>query len=200
MRHRLAHVFAATLVALGLAACGAAGDAPRDETDVASGEAPAEATAPEEESPPAKTYAVARVIDGDTVELRNGRRVRLVQIDAPEARDGECYGIEASAVLSAILPKGTKITLEPDPELDKVDQYDRLLRYVFKGTKNVNLALVRRGAAGPWFYRGEKGRYARPLLKAAKRARADGRGLWAACPAAVLDPSRALQTGPASAE
>ena len=44
----------------------------------------------------AEGAVVARVIDGDTVELVDGRRVRLVQIDTPE-KGTECYGDEASA-------------------------------------------------------------------------------------------------------
>lgn len=139
-----------------------------------------------------KAATVERVIDGDTLELRNGVRVRLVQIDSPES-DGECYGAEATEVLSAILPAGTKILLVADPKLDKVDQYGRLLRYVFEGNKNVNLALVKRGAASVWFYDGDRGRYANQLLKAAKAARAADRGLWGKCEAR-LDATSALRT------
>lgn len=41
----------------------------------------------------ASDYRVNRVIDGDTIELTNGQRVRLVQIDTPEVYSGyECYG------------------------------------------------------------------------------------------------------------
>jgi endonuclease YncB( thermonuclease family) len=36
---------------------------------------------------------IDHVADGDTVALRNGQRVRLVQIDTPEIFFGtECYG------------------------------------------------------------------------------------------------------------
>jgi endonuclease YncB( thermonuclease family) len=165
--------------------------------------APAE-TAPAETAPPvpsaaeAKTQlvSVARVIDGDTIELRNGDRVRLVQIDSPEVGE-ECFADEATEVLSAILPVGTKVRLAADRRLDDVDRYERLLRYVFKGKKNVNLTLVERGAASVWFYDGDTGRYAHRLLKAVKRAKADNRGLWGACPGTKLDPTRAVETNPA---
>ena len=42
-------------------------------------------------------YRIDHVVDGDTVALRDGRRVRLVQIDTPEVFFGaECYGRAAS--------------------------------------------------------------------------------------------------------
>ncbi len=138
--------------------------------------------------------AVAEVVDGDTIRLGDGRSVRLVQIDAPE-REGECYGAEARRLLERLLPRGSRVRVEADPALDRVDRYGRLLAYVYKGHLNVNLELVRRGAAAPYFYRGDRGRYAPSLLAAARRARAEGRGLWGACPQARLRPGRALATG-----
>src|SRR6478672_2418618 len=48
------------------------------------------------------TYDIDHVTDGDTVVLRNGQRVRLVQIDTPEVFFGkECYGPQASATTQA---------------------------------------------------------------------------------------------------
>ena len=48
-------------------------------------------SAPAAISTPAVIYRVARVIDGDTIELGNGKHVRLVQVDAPEVFFGvEC--------------------------------------------------------------------------------------------------------------
>ena len=41
------------------------------------------------------------------------------------------------------------VTLEADPALDRVDRYGRLLRYVLRAGRNVNLELVRLGAAAP---------------------------------------------------
>ena len=87
------------------------------------------------------------------------------------------------------------MTLEPDPALDRVDRYGRVLRYVRRVAANVNLELVRRGAAAPYFYGGDRGRYAGELLRAAHAAKAAKRGLWRACPATVLDPERAIATG-----
>ena len=141
---------------------------------------------------------IARVIDGDTVALTNGRRVRLVQIDSPEVRGGECYSAAATRELRRLLPVGARVGLEADPRLDHVDRYGRLLRYVRAGARNVNLELVRRGAATVWFYRGERGRYAAALLKAARAARSAHRGLWGAC-RAVWNPNGSAQTQPKGA-
>ena len=62
-----------------------------------------------------------------------------------------------------------------------MDQYGRLLRYVHVGDRNVNLELVRRGAAAPYFFHGEHGRYASELENAGEAARDAGRGMWGAC-------------------
>lgn len=142
-------------------------------------------------SPPPPPLTLARVIDGDTIALDNGDRVRLVQIDAPE-RSGECYGKKAGAVLRQLLPVGTEVRLEADRRLDKADRYGRLLRYVFVGRRNVNLMLVQRGAASVWYFQGDKGRYAARLLAAAEGAQAAGRGAWGAC-VATLDPTRGFE-------
>jgi micrococcal nuclease len=139
---------------------------------------------------------VARVLDGDTIVLTSGERVRLVQIDTPE-KDTECYGKAASALTRRLLPPGTSVRIEPDPRLDQVDRYGRRLAYVWRGGDNVNLRLVREGAAGIWFFDGRYGRYSNALLKAAEQARANHRGLWGACPLARFDPADSLSSGPA---
>ena len=139
---------------------------------------------------------VAEVVDGDTLRLDDGRLVRLVQIDAPEPRDRECYGADATAALLELAPEGTEVTLVRDGVLDNVDRFDRLLRYVFVGARNLNLELVREGAAAPYFFDGDRGRYADRLLDAAEEARDGGVGLWGTCPEAELVPERELDAGP----
>ena len=142
-------------------------------------------------------YRAARVIDGDTIELGNGRHVRLVQIDTPEVFFGvECYGKAASATTKRLLPKGTRVRLQLEPATERVDRYGRLLRYVIRARDglNVNVRLVAVGAAAPWFFEGERGRYAARLNSLALRAKAHGLGLWGACPHTAYDPSRAVTT------
>ncbi|MEI7761473.1 MAG: thermonuclease family protein [Thermoleophilia bacterium] len=138
---------------------------------------------------------VGSVYDGDTLRLRDGRRVRLIQIDTPELGTGECYSRAARTVLVGIVPTGSTVHLEADPTLDLIDRYGRLLRYIRLNGANVNLELVRRGAAAPYFYRGERGMYAGRLMAAASAAKAGKLGLWKACPTTVLDPERAIETG-----
>jgi endonuclease YncB( thermonuclease family) len=141
---------------------------------------------------------IARVVDGDTVNLMNGARVRLVQIDTPEVYySPECYGEQASAVMTRLLPPGTLVRLYGEPKTDAVDQYGRLLRYVFRVRDglNVNVQLVRVGAAAPYFYDYRRGRYASLLVRLALRARARNAGLWGHCPGTPYDPNHGVSTG-----
>ena len=190
---------------------GAAESSPTD-TSVSDVSVPADVVEPEGEPPPPEpppepapppapepgkraSAVVGRVIDGDTIELKSGKRVRLVQIDSPEPAYGECFAQRSTKILSAILPAGTKVKLEADPALDKKDDFGRLLRYVHKGKKNVNIVLVRRGAATVWFYEGDQGAYAKQLLKRSEEAMNANRGLWGACPGALFNPNQAATTG-----
>ncbi len=162
---------------------------------VALGTSAGAATGSETQAQSSQVAVVASVYDGDTLTLRDGRRVRLLQIDTPELGSGECYSRAARTALVALAPPGKRVVLETDPRLDRVDRYGRLLRYVKRNGVNVNLELARRGAAAPYFYRGDRGRYAGSLMRAAQGAKAAKRGLWKACPSTVLDPFRAVETG-----
>ena len=148
------------------------------------------------EEQPTTGAVVAKVLDGDTIELVGGERVRLVQIDTPE-QGTECYGHQASALTRRLLPRGTQVRIEQDPALDQVDEYQRTLAFVYKGDEAVNVTLVREGAAGVWFFDGTRGRHAPELLKAVAEARLGRKGLWGACPLARFEPRAALSSGPA---
>ena len=139
---------------------------------------------------------VDTVSDGDTIHLADGRRIRLVQIDAPEIAEEECYAKTAARVLEGLAPLGSTVSLRADRALDTRDRFGRVLAYVFEQNTNLNLRLVERGAAAPYFYRGDRGRYADELLAAARQARGEERGLWGACPRTHLDPNRAVATVP----
>jgi micrococcal nuclease len=144
----------------------------------------------------AEPAVVARVTDGDTLRLRDGRRVRLLQIDAPEK--GECFARAATRMLARRVPRGTRVRLARDRTLDNRDEHGRLLRYVLLANLvDVNVELVRDGAAVPYFFRGERGLLADELLDAARDAQAARRGLWRACPRATLDPEAGFSTGSA---
>ncbi len=48
---------------------------------------------------------VTRVIDGDTIEVADGTRVRFIGIDTPETQSGaECFGAESTSRTQALLP------------------------------------------------------------------------------------------------
>jgi len=142
---------------------------------------------------------IAFVVDGDTVELTDGARVRLVQIDTPELYNSpECYGAQASEITKRLLPRGTVVGLYGEPKTDAVDAYGRLLRYVFRVRDglNVNVELVHIGAAAPYFYDYRRGRYAGLLVRLALRARARHLGLWGRCRGTPWDPNHGVSTGP----
>ncbi len=139
---------------------------------------------------------VGRVSDGDTLRLTDGRKIRIVQIDAPEL-ETDCYGQPARRALHRLAAPGTHVTLERDPALDATDRYGRLLRYIAVDGNDIGLALVAEGAAEPYFFRKQRGRHADELLIAANSARAARRGLWGACPGARLEPGIGSVTGPA---
>ncbi|MEJ2112094.1 MAG: thermonuclease family protein, partial [Acidobacteriota bacterium] len=88
---------------------------------------------------------VSRVIDGDTLELRGGERVRLIGINTPELDDSQqaAFATEARGYLRG-LAKGKKVRLEYDQ--DKEDMYDRTLAYLYleDGTF-INAKIVKQG-------------------------------------------------------
>jgi micrococcal nuclease len=137
---------------------------------------------------------VVRIGDGDTLTISTGEKVRLLQIDTPEISPAECFGAEAHKALITLIGKSS-VTLESDSVSDDQDQFGRKLRYVKVGKTNLNLKLVQIGAATPYFYRGEKGKYATQLLKAAENAKAKKLGLWKMCPNTKLEPLKPATTG-----
>lgn len=124
---------------------------------------------------------VARVVDGDTIELEGGEKVRLIGIDTPETVKPDTpvqpFGPEASAFTKQLLPEGQEIDLELDAE--ERDRYGRLLGYVYlpDGTM-VNAAIMDAGLAQVMTIPPNV-KYADLFLTLQQDARSDGRGLWA---------------------
>jgi endonuclease YncB( thermonuclease family) len=137
---------------------------------------------------------ITKVYDGDTITISTGEKVRLLQIDTPELSPAECYGKEARSALLTLLKTPGQVSFKTDPNLDKVDKYGRLLRYLFIGNTNVNLKLVEIGAATPYFYKGDTGRFAEQILKAAEIAKSKSIGLWKKCPGTRLTPTNSVAT------
>jgi micrococcal nuclease len=128
---------------------------------------------------PPTAAVVARVIDGDTLELAGGQRVRLLGLDAPElGRDGrpaEFLAHQAREALAA-LTLNRQVRLEYDRL--RYDQYGRLLAYLrLPDGGLVNLELVRRGLSRVYLISPNL-RYREELLAAQQEALAAGRGVW----------------------
>ena len=118
---------------------------------------------------------VIRVIDGDTIEIEGGIRVRYIGIDTPEVYpQTEYYGSEASAK-NRELVEGQMIILEKDTT-DK-DRYGRLLRYVWVDDVFVNAELVRLGYAEARAYPPDT-KYQDIFSRLEGEAREAGLGLW----------------------
>ncbi|MBU4256089.1 MAG: thermonuclease family protein [Candidatus Thermoplasmatota archaeon] len=117
-------------------------------------------------------FYVSWIIDGDTIELSNGERVRLIGINAPEK--GQYYAVEATNKLSQLIGYNS-ITLEKDVS-DK-DQYNRSLRYVYVGNTFVNLEMVQQGYAFAYPYPPDV-KYADEFEKAEQEARDAQLGMW----------------------
>jgi endonuclease YncB( thermonuclease family) len=140
-RHKVA---SAALALLLVGAIGAATD--RDGTPSANGSSGSAAEGagqtPTKKPLSRPTFLVVDVIDGDTIRLGNGERVRLVGIDSPE--DGQCGSAEATENLtSLILGERVRLTISDEDR----DRYGRLLRYVDLGNLDAGLRQIKDGFA-----------------------------------------------------
>ena len=115
---------------------------------------------------------VASVIDGDTVELADGRRVRYLGIDTPES--GEYYADEATAKNIELVED--KIVELQSGKRDE-DEYGRLLRYVYVDGIFVNAELVAQGYATAYIFDPDD-RYSQILVQLEQYAKMKERGLW----------------------
>ncbi len=128
---------------------------------------------------------VIRVIDGDTIEIEGGERVRYIGIDTPETIDPrkpvQCFGVEASNKNKELV-EGKMARLGKD--ITDRDIYNRLLRYVWVDDIFVNLELVKQGFAYSYSYPPDI-KYQDQFVKAQQEAREAKQGLWNSCPAVV---------------
>lgn len=136
---------------------------------------------------------VTRAVDGDTLALENGEKVRLIGIDTPEMhesaklfRDARRSGQEARAIQSlgrrsyqftSGLAAGTRVRLEFDVE--KRDKYNRLLAYVYlKDGRCINAEIVKQGYASLMTIPPNV-KHADEFRALYREARQKKRGLWA---------------------
>ncbi len=131
--------------------------------------------------------SVTRVIDGDTIEISTGQKVRYIGIDTPETvhpdKPVQCFGKEAS-LKNKELVEGKVIYLEKD--VSETDKYGRLLRYVYlddeksNQTISVNNYLVSQGYAHSSSYPPDI-KYQKQFQESEADARDNNRGLWSSC-------------------
>lgn len=129
---------------------------------------------------------VTKVTDGDTIEISNKEKVRLIGIDTPETVDPRrpvgCFGKEASNETKNLL-SGKEVILQKD--VSDTDKYGRLLRYVFLPLPDsqilfVNDYLIRNGFAKILTYPPDVS-YDEQFRQAEKEAKQAKRGLWKKC-------------------
>jgi micrococcal nuclease len=123
---------------------------------------------------------VTRIVDGDTIELADSRKIRLLLVDTPETTSGQndCFGQEAKQFTTdTLLDK--QITLEYDVEC--TDRYGRTLAYVSVDGMEINPLMVQRGY-GCVLHISPDGDSRVDEFKALQLdAQRSGRGLWGAC-------------------
>ncbi|MFN0197014.1 MAG: thermonuclease family protein [Planctomycetaceae bacterium] len=95
---------------------------------------------------PPRRAVVKRVVDGDTLLLDTGERVRLIGVNTPETKHPDLpvdpLGLEAAEFVVRRV-QGKSIELRFDRE--KVDQHQRLLAYVYVDNQFLNEELIREG-------------------------------------------------------
>ncbi|OGK16117.1 hypothetical protein A2690_01615 [Candidatus Roizmanbacteria bacterium RIFCSPHIGHO2_01_FULL_39_12b] len=161
--------------------------------------APSKQTKPYLTSIPTPTHKpgeifVARVIDGDTIILSNGQRVRYIGINTPELSDDrkkvECFAVDALMANRSLI-EWKVVRMEKD--VSEVDKYGRLLRYVYIANPSyvasksgemkeifVNDYLVKYGFAQAATYPPDV-KYHKIFLASQKEAKSKELGLWKNC-------------------
>ena len=130
-----------------------------------------------------QSFKCTRVVDGDTIKLSNGERVRLIGVDTPETKHPnkpvEYYGKEASASTRRMV-EGKQVRLEYDQQ--QRDKYGRLLAYVYlmDGTF-LNAEIIKQGYGNA--YTRHPFKYMEQFRQYEKEEREAKRGLWADKPA-----------------
>lgn len=123
-------------------------------------------------------YFVKYVVDGDTIVLDNGEKVRYIGVDTPEIhhpkKGVEWLGREAAEFNRKLVEHKT-VRLEFDVEIR--DKYGRILAYVYTGDTFVNAELVKEGYAQAYTFPPNV-RYTDLFLKLQREARGQRLGLW----------------------
>lgn len=122
---------------------------------------------------------VKRAVDGDTLLLDDGRRVRLLGVDTPETkREGtpiQPWGPEAHAYTERLV-EGRAVRLQFDKE--RHDKYGRVLAYVYADDTFLNEELLRAGLGRAILNHPYSDAMKRRFRKAEQEARQAHRGIW----------------------
>jgi len=144
-------------------------------------------------------YKVSKVIDGDTLEIKNldgskmsnGKeeiKIRLIGINTPESVDPrkpvECFGKEASDYAKN-LALGREVALEIDDSQSLIDKYGRQLAYIYVKTSGwigsnyfmLNKKLIANGYAYEYTY-DTPYKYQSLFQDLENQAKERGLGLW----------------------
>lgn len=126
-------------------------------------------------------YRVRRAVDGDTLLLEDGQRVRLIGVDTPESvkpdTPVEPWGPEASNFTKQFL-REARNTVRLEFDRERTDDYGRLLAYVYAGERMLNEELLRQGL-GTALLRHPYAQAMKDRFKAAQReAQQANRGIW----------------------
>ena len=120
---------------------------------------------------PKGSFLVKKVVDGDTIVLADGRRIRYIGINTPER--GEPLWKKARDY-NAQKVGGKLVTLEFGQVTE--DAYGRTLAYAFVNGEMVNAALLQAGLAHLFVI--EPITYYQNFLRLQEEARTQGRGIW----------------------
>lgn len=122
---------------------------------------------------------VKRVVDGDTLLLTNGERVRLFGVDTPETKKPDTpvqpFGPEASEFTRRMV-EGKVVTLVFDRE--RYDKYGRTLAFVFVNQICLNEELIRQGLSAAHLQYPFRSDMKQRFTRAEVEAREHRRGLW----------------------
>jgi len=142
-------------------------------------------------------YTVTRVIDGDTFELADGERVRLMGIDAPD--EEQCYFKESKEALKKFV-EGKVVELRKD--VTDTDEYGRLLRHPILTSGGSAMLVEEDMVSGGYAVSRSNPRdklYYKLLLEKKNEAKAARAGLWGACDIESTEPTQG-DTPPPSAK
>ncbi|RVU54328.1 thermonuclease family protein [Anaerosphaera multitolerans] len=131
-----------------------------------------------------ESVIIDSVIDGDTVRLSSGEKIRIIGINTPE-KDKEKLGKEAHTYVKDLI-EGKKVYLEKDKS-DR-DQYERLLRYIWIEipkelskkeieTKNLSAILLKKGYARKYTFEPDI-KYENIFQEIENEARIEETGMW----------------------